>query len=60
LPLATLEDELQVNFRRGKAHQGEASPAKPGILPSPSVETPFSSPQLRNKPFSETSRFLNF
>jgi hypothetical protein len=29
-------------------------------LLSPSVETPFSSPQLRNRPFSETSRFLNF
>jgi hypothetical protein len=54
------EAELQANFRRGKAPQGETSTAKPGIFPSPSVETPFSSPQLRNRPFSETSHFLNF
>jgi hypothetical protein len=60
LPLATPEAEPQVNFKRGKSPQGETSTAKPGIFPSPSVETPFSSPQLRNRPFSETSRFLNF
>jgi hypothetical protein len=29
-------------------------------LQSPSVETPFSSPHLHNRPFSEASRFLNF
>jgi hypothetical protein len=60
LPLATPEAESQVNFKRGKAPQGETSTTEPGNLLSPSVETPFSSPQLRNRPLSEASCFLNF
>ena len=47
-------------FRKGKAFEGETSTAEPGNPPSPSVETPFSSPQLPSKPFFEVSHFLNF
>jgi hypothetical protein len=47
-------------LRKGKASEGEASIAEPGNPLSPSVETPFSSPQLPSRPFSEVSRFLNF
>ena len=60
LPLATPVADPEVIFRKGKASEGETSTAKPGNPPSPSVETPFSSPQLPNRPFSEVSHFLNF
>jgi hypothetical protein len=60
LPLATPEANPEATLRRGKASEGEISIAEPGNPLSPSVETPFSSPQLPNRPFSEVSRFLNF
>jgi hypothetical protein len=60
LPLATPEADLEVIIRKGKASQGETSTTEPGNLPSPSVETPFSSSQLPSRPFSEVSHFLNF
>ena len=60
LPLATPEANPEATLRRGKASEGEISIAEPGNPLSPSVETPFSSPQLPSRPFSEVSRFLNF
>ena len=59
LPLATPEADLEVIIRKGKSSEGETSTAKPGNLPSPSLETPFSSSQLPSRPFSEVSCFLN-
>jgi hypothetical protein len=53
LPLATPETDPEVVLRKGKASEGEASTAKPGNPPSPSVGTPFSPPQFLNRPFSE-------
>jgi hypothetical protein len=49
-----------VVLKKGKAPEEEASTAKTGNLPSPSVGTPFSPPQFLNRPPSEVSRFLNF
>jgi hypothetical protein len=60
LPLATPVADPEVIFRKGKASEGETSTAEPGNPLSPSVETPFSSPQPPSRPFSEVSRFLNF
>jgi hypothetical protein len=60
LPLATPEANPEAVLRKGKASEGETSIAEPGNPLSPSVETPFSSPQLPSRPFSEVSRFLNF
>jgi hypothetical protein len=60
LPLATPVVDPEVIFRKGKASEGETSTTEPGNPPSPFVETPFSSPQLPIRPFSEVSRFLNF
>jgi hypothetical protein len=60
LPLATPVADPEVIFRKGKASEGETSTVEPGNPLSPSVETPFSSPQFPSRPFSEVSRFLNF
>jgi hypothetical protein len=60
LPLATPEENPEAVLRKGKASEEEAFIAEPGNPLSPSVETPFSSPQLPSRPFSEVSRFLNF
>ena len=60
MPLATPEADLEVIIRKGKASKGETSTAEPGNPPSPSIKTPFSSPQLPSRPFSEVSHFLNF
>jgi hypothetical protein len=60
LPLATPEANPEATLRKGKASEGETSIAEPGNLLSPSIETPFSSPQLPSRPFSKVSRFLNF
>jgi hypothetical protein len=60
LPLATPVADPEVIYRKGKASEGETSTAELGNSLSPSVATPFSSPQLPNRSFSEASRFLNF
>jgi hypothetical protein len=59
LPLATPAADPEMIFRKGKAFEGETSTTKLGNLPSPSVETPFSSPHLPSRPISEVFRFLN-
>jgi hypothetical protein len=43
LPLATLEVDLEVIFRKGEVFEGETSTTEPGNIPSPSVGNPFSS-----------------
>jgi hypothetical protein len=60
LPLATPVADPEVIFRKGKAPEGETSTAEPGNLLSPSIENPFSSPQLPSRPYYEVSHFLNF
>jgi hypothetical protein len=60
LPLATLVADPEVIYRKGKASEGETPTAEPGNPLSPSIGTPFSSPQPLSRPFSEVSRFLNF
>jgi hypothetical protein len=49
-----------VVLRKVKAPEEEASTAKIGNLPSPSIRTPFSPPQFLNRPPSKVSHFLNF
>jgi hypothetical protein len=49
-----------VIFKKGKASEGETSIVELGNPLSPSIETPFSSPQLPNRPFFEVSHFINF
>jgi len=44
MPLATPETDPEVVLRKGKAPEEEASTAKIGNPPSPSVRTPFSPP----------------
>jgi hypothetical protein len=60
LPLATPVANPEVILRKGKKSKEESSTTEPGNPLSPSVETPFSSPQLPGRPFSEVSHFLNF
>jgi hypothetical protein len=60
LPLATPESDPEVVLRKGKAPKEDSSIAEPGNLPSPFLRTPFSPPQILDRPPSEVSRFLNF
>jgi hypothetical protein len=60
LPLATLEEDLEAVYRKGKRSGREVSITKKGNTPSPSVKTPFFYFQLPSRTSSEVSRFLNF
>jgi hypothetical protein len=60
LPPATPESDPEVVLRKGKAPEEESSIAEPGNSPSPFVRTPFSPPQILDRPPSEVSHFLNF
>jgi hypothetical protein len=60
LPLGTLETDPKVVLRKGKDSKEEASITEPSNPPSPFVRTPFSPPQILDRPPSEVSRFLNF
>ena len=60
LPLDAPETDPEVVLRKGKAPEEEASNAKIGNSPFPSVRTPFSPLQFLDRPPSEVSRFLNF
>jgi hypothetical protein len=60
LPLATPETNPEVVLIKGKAPEAEASTAKTGDPPSPSIRTLFSPPQFLNRPPLEVSHFLNF
>jgi hypothetical protein len=60
LPLATPEIDPEVVLRKGKASEEEDPTTEPGKPPYSSVGTPFSPPQVLDKPVSEVSCFLNF